>query len=197
MGKRESLKDMQTRLAERLSLARGSKGGQAWLAVTAGRGNYLLSLRQSGEILSAVRLHAVPRTAAWFMGVINNRGSLFGAVNLGQFIDQTLFAAAGTATPLAHHAHEDEQSRFVTLNPALDVNCALHISNLDGLRAAENFESSIPSFNDAPAYFGRQFLDAQGKVWQELDLQTLAQTPQFINISASSGIPHGHSQLVS
>ena len=197
MGKRESLKDMQTRLAERLSLARGSNGGQAWLAVTAGRGNYLLSLRQSGEILSAVRLHAVPRTAAWFMGVINNRGSLFGAVNLGQFIDQTLFAAAGTATPLAHHAHEDEQSRFVTLNPALEVNCALHISDLDGLRAAENFESSIPSFNDAPAYFGRQFLDAQGKVWQELDLQTLAQTPQFINISASSGIRHGHSQLVS
>jgi twitching motility protein PilI len=197
MGKRESLKDMQTRLAERLSLARGSNGGQAWLAVSAGRGSYLLSLRQSGEILPAVRLHSVPRTAAWFMGVINNRGSLFGAVNLGQFIDQTLRAAAGTALPLAHHAYEDEQSRFVTLNAVLEVNCALHVSRLDGLRSAENFESSVPSLHDAPAYFGRQFLDAQGKVWQELDLQTLAQTPQFINISASSGIPHGHSQLVS
>jgi twitching motility protein PilI len=131
------------------------------------------------------------------MGVLNIRGSLFGAVSLSQFIAQALRPGAETRTHVQHQAYEDEQTRFVTLNPLLDVNCALHVGGLVGLRAADHFKSSIPRVLHAPAYFGPQFVDAQGKVWQELDLRILTQTPQFIHISAQSGKSHGHSQLVS
>ena len=185
MGKRESLRDLHTRLAERLSLLRSSDAGQAWLAVTAGTGNYLLSLRQSGEVLPAARAYTVPRTASWFIGVLNVRGSLFGAVNLGQFIEQSLHPRAESRPQSQQDGYDVEHGRFVTLNPLLDVNCALHVSDLVGLRATENFESSVPRLPHAPAFFGPQFFDQQGKLWQELDLQVLVQMPDFINISAS------------
>jgi len=197
MGKHESLKDLQTRLAERLSIARRSDSGKAWLAVTAGHCNYLLSLLQAGEILSGARLHAVPRTEGWFMGVLNIRGNFFSAVKLSQFIAQSLGPAVEPRPQTQQLDHDDEQSRFITLNPSLDVNCALHVDCLVGLRGANFFESSIPREVEAPTYFGDQFIDAKGKVWQELDVQVLAQTPQFININAESGKSHGHSKFVS
>jgi twitching motility protein PilI len=144
-----------------------------------------LSLLQSGEILPSARLHSVPRTAEWFMGVLNIRGSLFGAVDLGHYIGQSLSAASQTRLQSKQNVFEDDQGRFVTLNPLLDVNCALYVSELIGLRAVDSFISSLPRVLEAPAYFGPQFLDEQDTVWQELDLQILAQTPHFINISAS------------
>ena len=184
-AKRESLKELQTRLTQRLALARDSRADRTWLAVKAGSGNYLLSLLQSGEILPSARLHSVPRTAEWFMGVLNIRGSLFGAVDLGHYIGQSLSAASQTRLQSKQNVFEDDQGRFVTLNPLLDVNCALYVSELIGLRAVDSFISSLPRVLEAPAYFGPQFLDEQDTVWQELDLQILAQTPHFINISAS------------
>lgn len=182
MGKRESLKDLQTRLADRLQLARSSGVSLAWLAVTAGGANYLLPLRQSGEILPLARLQKVPRTQPWFSGVINIRGSLFGTVDLGLFLTHAL-GAEGGAPPEAYRA-EDEHSSVVTLNPMLEVNCALQVSRLNGLRAVESFGSSVPPDDGMPGYFGSRFLDLEGERWQEIDLQTLSQSPQFLNISA-------------
>lgn len=182
MAVRESLKDLQTRLADRLRLARSSGVSLAWLAVTAGGGNYLMPLRQSGEILPMVVLQAVPRTQAWFVGVLTNRGSLYGAIDLGAFIAKSL-GSEGLPSPAIAQVHDDQNS-VVTLNPLLNVNCALKVSGLSGLRASEFFQSSSPPQVGAPSYFGRQFVDMEGRFWQELDLQTLAHSPEFLNISA-------------
>jgi twitching motility protein PilI len=182
MRKRESLKDLQTRLADRLQVAQSSDAPMAWLAVTVGAGNYLLPLRQSGEILPITQLHPVPRTQSWFMGVVNIRGSLFGTVDLGQFIAKT--TPSQVQAPSRASQAEEENITFVTLNPLLEVNCALQVSGLTGLRANESFRSAMPPRDDAPAYFRQQFQDAEGKLWQEIDLQILSHSPQFLNISA-------------
>lgn len=186
MAQKESLIELQARLAQRLKLARASGVQMAWLAVTAGSENYLLPLRQSGELLPIPQWQAVPHTKSWFLGVMNIRGSLFGTIDLAQFICH----AAGTdqSTPEGKApmgvAALDVATSVVTINPAIQANCALQVSRLAGLRGSDAFTSSIPAGASAPPFFGQRYFDAQGEHWQELDLQMLSQSPQFLNISA-------------
>ena len=87
-------------------------------------------------------------------------------------------------TDHARPASTSSEASVVTLNPALEVNCALQVEALLGLRGAEAFASSQPPEIDAPAYFGNRFVDTTGGHWQEINLRTLSQTPQFLSISA-------------
>ncbi len=185
MANREPLKDMQARLSERLRFARTATVATAWLAVTAGRGNYLLPLRQAAELLPISQWQAVPHTKPWFLGVMNIRGSLFGTVDLAQFISHVSGtdgdAGAGIAQDAA--AMSEGPASVVTVNPAIEVNCALQVNGLAGLRSGDAFASSKPAHADAPPFFGLQFFDAGGARWQEIDLQILSRSPQFLNIS--------------
>ena len=148
----------------------------AWLAVRAGGRNYLFPLSQSGEIVPLTQLQPVPYALDWFRGVLNIRGGLFGVVDLAGFI-----ASSGGGERQEPAAAEPS---VVTLNALLEVNCALQIDVLSGLRGADAFTASQPAAADAPPYFGNQFFDAAGEQWQEINLRTLSQTPQFLSISA-------------
>ncbi|MDH4478456.1 MAG: chemotaxis protein CheW [Rhodoferax sp.] len=182
MAQKESLKDLQARLAERLKLAHATGESAAWLAVTAGRGNYLLPLRQSGEIFSIPQWHVVPHTQPWFLGVMAIRGTLFGTVDLARFIAHAIGAGVDSLDDL--QSLGDETPSVITINPAIEVGCALQVGRLSGLRSGQAFVSSRDATAGAPSFFGSQFVDAQGKTWQEINLQTLSQSPQFLNISA-------------
>ncbi len=182
MATRESLKDMQARLTERLKFARSSSASMTWLAVTAGGKNYLLALRQSGELLPIAQWQAVPHTKPWFLGVMNIRGSLFGTIDLAQFIAHTVGLAHDDFPDTG--AQQTGSARVVTIGPAIEGNCALQVSGLAGLRGGDAFTSSKPAEADAPPFFGLQFFDAHGERWQEINLQALSQSPQFLNISA-------------
>lgn len=176
MANREALRELQTRLASRLQAARSEGVSVAWLAVRVGGKSLLFPLGQSGEIFPLTSLQAVPYARAWFRGVLNIRGGLFGVVDLAAFI------AAETGTSRAVPASQDPA--VVTLNTALEVNCALQVDALLGLRGADAFVSASPAGPESPAYFGNQFLDSTGEQWQEIDLRILSQTPQFLSISA-------------
>lgn len=181
MATRETLKDLQARLATRLDKARSTNIALTWLAVTAGSMHYLFPLRQSGEILPSPQLRAVPRTKNWFLGVVNVRGSLFGTVDLADFVAQFYWR---DPKPYSNSAVDESQApSIVTFHPALEVNCALQVSALSGLRSADSFTSAVPALTGAPRYFGNQFFDAQNVCWQEINLQELSQTPEFLNIS--------------
>jgi len=182
VANRESLREMQTRLASRLQLAKSAGTKLAWLAVTAGSGNYLLPLRQSGEIVPVAGFNPVPRTQAWFLGALNIRGNLFGAVDLGLFLAHS--NPGNSAVSTTECRTKDAHVRVVTLSPLLKVNCALKVASLTGLHSVESFRSSAPPDVDMPPYFGMQLLDLDGRRWQEVDLQILSQSPRFLNISA-------------
>ena len=178
MANREALRELQARLASRLQAARSEGMSVAWLAVIAGGQNYLLPLGQAGEIFPLASLQPVPYAKAWFRGVLNVRGSLFGVVGLADFI-----TAHWEGSPKAAGAIGTEAS-VITLNALLDVNCALQVDVLSGLRGSDAFTASQPAQPGDPAYFGNRLCDAQGQYWQEINLRALAQSPQFLSISA-------------
>lgn len=176
MANREALRELQARLASRLQAAHTEGTSVAWLAVRAGGRNLLFPLGQSGEIFPLTNLQAVPYARDWFRGVINIRGGLYGVVDLAGFL--------ALETGVAREEPPAQEPSVVTLNLALEVNCALQIDALQGLRSADDFVSSSSADTAAPAYFGIQLVDAQGITWQEIDLRILSQTPQFLSISA-------------
>jgi twitching motility protein PilI len=178
MANREALRELQARLASRLQAARSEGMSVAWLAVMAGGQRYLLPLGQAGEIFPLTNLQPVPYSKPWFRGVLNVRGSLLGVVGLSDFI-----AAHGGAPARGAVAAATEAS-VITLNALLDVNCALQVDALSGLRGSDAFTASEPVQADDPAYFGNRLRDAQGEYWQEINLRALAQSPHFLSISA-------------
>ena len=176
MANRQALRELQTRLAERLQVARTQGVAAAWLAVEAGGGKYLFPLSQSGEIFSWVSAQPVPYTQPWFVGVANLRGGLFGVVDLASF--------ASGQSPVARNELLHSDARLVALNTALDVNCALLVDKLAGLRKQDAFSDFAARAPDAPEFFGNQYIDHSGARWQEVNLQTLSQQVHFLTVSA-------------
>ena len=176
MANREALRELQSRLASRLQAAKTEGIQAAWLAVEAAGKNYLFPLTQSGEIFAYTATQAVPYTQGWFLGVANLRGGLYGVVDLASFV-------TGNA-PVQRSDAGRAESRLVALNTLLEVNCALLIDRLAGLRNMDAFTSSSPAPEGAPEYFGSGYTDASGAYWQEINLQALSQQPQFLSISA-------------
>ena len=176
MANREALRELQSRLASRLQAAR-TEGVQAgWLAVESAGRKYLFPLSQSGEIFPYSPAQAVPYTQDWFLGVANLRGGLFGVVDLASYV-------SGQAPAQRSDAGRAE-ARLVALNQLLEVNCALLIDRLAGLRNTDAFVASGNAPEGSPDYFGSGYTDASGAYWQEINLQALSQQQQFLSISA-------------
>jgi twitching motility protein PilI len=176
MANRQALRELQTRLAERLQVARTQGVAPSWLAVEAGGKRYLFPMGQAGEIFPWVATQAVPYTQPWFLGVANLRGGLFGVVDMASYV---------TGQPLLPKTElARKESRLVALNAALEVNCALLIDRLAGLRNQEAFVDYSEKPANAPDFFGNQYIDPSGAVWQEINLQLLAQQANFLTIGA-------------
>lgn len=177
MAKREALREFQSRLTERLQAARTSGVAASWLGIEAAGGKYLFPLSQSGEIFSWTVTQRVPYTQPWYMGVANLRGGLYGVVNLGGFI-------TGQAAPVLQVESARAQTRIVALSPLLEINCALLVDRLLGLRGVEGFATSAAATEGAPEYFGSTYTEASGESWQEINLQSLSQQARFLSIGA-------------
>lgn len=176
MANREALRELQSRLAGRLQAARTEGVQASWLAVEAAGRKYLFPLAQSGEIFPFAATQPVPYTREWFLGVANLRGGLYGVIDLASFV--------GGKLPVQRSDAGRAESRLVALNTMLDVNCALLIDRLAGLRGLDAFASSSEAPEGSPDYFGSGYTDASGAYWQEINLQALSQQPQFLSISA-------------
>ena len=176
MANREALRELQSRLANRLQAARVEGVQAGWLAVEAAGSKYLFPLAQSGEIFPFSAPQEVPYTQDWFLGVANLRGGLYGVVDLASYVSGQ--------PPVQRSDAGRAESRFVALNQLLDLNCALLIDRLAGLRNTDAFVSSNGAPEGAPDYFGSGYTDASGAYWQEINLQSLSQQPQFLSISA-------------
>jgi twitching motility protein PilI len=178
MDKRQKLRDLQTRLAEKLQAVRSGvvTSSAAWLAVDAGGNKYLFPLGQSGEIFAWTTIQKVAHTQDWYLGVANIRGSLFGVADFTGFVKNT--------KSVVKHEFSRTESRFVTLNAGLEVNCALYVDRLEGLRSAESFSESHEPAAGSPEFFGHIYVDTNGLPWQEINLQVLSQQSSFLNINA-------------
>lgn len=178
MANRQSLKELQERLAQRLTAAKTEAATASWLAVEAGGERFLVPLVQSGEIFPWTTVQAVPYTKSWYAGVASLRGGLHGVVDL-----PGLIGSAAVTKGLALERVTSE-TRLVSLHAALGVNAVLWIDRLLGLRNPVMFSAITPRPPQAPPYFARCLIDHQGQTWQELDLQALVADPGFLAIAA-------------
>lgn len=175
MSNKEALRELQQRLAERMQAARTQAIGHSWLAVECAAQGFLLPLQQAGEIFTPPAITPVPHTQPWLSGVANLRGGLFAVVDLAAFLGLRVAPAQRL-----------EQGQLVVFNARLDINCALWVDRLAGLRNSDELEAvEAPGRrDDLPAFAGQQWRDRQGRLWQALKLDALAQDEHFLSIVA-------------
>ena len=179
MAKRQSLKELQERLAQRLTAAKTEAVTATWLAVETSGRRYLLPLVQSGEIFPWSPLQRVPYTKPWYAGVASLRGGLHGVIDLARLVE-----SSAAVSSISNAERVTSESRLVSLHTALGVNAVIWIDRLLGLRNPSMFSAVGSNPEGAPSYFTRSLVDLQGQPWQELDLQALVAEPEFLAIAA-------------
>lgn len=177
MANKEALRELQQRLAERLRLVREQAPTRNWLAIESGGHGFLLPLEQAGEIFSLVALQSVPHSQPWFLGVGNLRGQLHGVVDLSAFI-----GLPRRATTTMDFASKDA-GRLVAFNASLQLNVALLIDRLVGLRRPAELVEIKPS-GPRPHFIGAEFNDTKARPWVELNLAALASDEAFLKVAA-------------
>jgi twitching motility protein PilI len=175
MANREALRELQSRLAERLQRARTEAPSASWLALECAGQGLLVPLASAGEIFPVSALLPVPHTRPWFVGVANLRGGLHGVVDFAAFL--------GLRAPLAPDAVR-EQARLLALNPAIGAHCALLVDRLAGLRNPDQMQAEPDDGVPRPGFAGALWRDGEGHRWQEIDLVALARHEQFLGIAA-------------
>ena len=171
MANKEALRELQSRLAERLKAARSQERGRSWLAVECGGHGFLFPLQEAGEIFPFAPAVPVPYTSRWFLGVANLRGRLHGIVDLAGFLG------------IRGNEPGRDQSWFVAFNSTLNINCAVLVDRLSGLRSLEQLRPQPDDGQPKPAFVGAQYLDENDRPWRELNLATLANESAFLKIA--------------
>ena len=173
MANKQALRELQSRLAERLQAARTQVQGVSWLAVECSGHGFLLPLKEAGEIFALSPILPVPHSHRWFLGVANLRGHLHGVVDLAEFLGVKASAGASASR---------EQSRLVGFNASLGINCVLMVDRLSGLRSEDQLTREADAGAVRPAFAGARQRDASGRLWHELNLSALADDETFLKI---------------
>ena len=177
MANKEALRELQTRLADRLQAAKTRPRARGWLAVECAGVGLLLPLAQAGEIFPLRALLKLPHAKPWMTGVAQLRGDLYTVIDLAAFL--------GLRAPQAMEPTAPD-GQLVMLAPALQVNAALRVDRLSGLRGEEQLTREVdPSDNEGarPAFAAGRWKDAQGASWQEIDLGALAVDGAFLDVT--------------
>ncbi len=140
MAKKEALRELQSRLAERPAGGTDAAARQSWLAVEcSGRGFLFPLQRGRRDLCQSAPMVPVPHTHPWFLGVANLRGHLHGVVDLAGFL--------GVKTGESVRANS---RALVGFNQTLDLNCALLVDRLAGLRSEEQLRRETDDSSPSP-----------------------------------------------
>jgi twitching motility protein PilI len=176
MANKTALRELQQRLAERMQAAREQTLIANWLAVDCAGVGLLFSLKQAGEIFAPVPIRPVPYAKPWLAGVANLRGGLFTVVDLAVYLGLRDVAPGRGVSP---------QSRLVSLGSDLNLNCALLVDRLAGLRSDEQLPlAQEAAAGPRPRFAGALRRDEAGRRWQEINLEALARQHDFLHIVA-------------
>ena len=128
--------------------------------------------------------------------MVNLRGGVCTVIDLAAFLGLRDGASAQGSNPAPGQA--PGQPRLVAFNAALDINAAVLVDRLEGLRHAVDLQREaeptpespdnaplVPGTHAAskPAFALARWHDAAGRMWQEIDLAELARLPQFLAVT--------------
>lgn len=167
--------DFQSHFAKRLKqVDAGERALSAWMGVRIGERALLIPLSHASEIVPWQKPTPVPYTKPWFMGIVGWRGELSGVVDLASFLD---------ASYPKRSEVQSAACRLMTFNPSLDINVALLIDQVAGLKSVAEFsQAHRPASNNPWPFLGNLYTDQQGTTWQELNLQSLSSNESFLSI---------------
>jgi twitching motility protein PilI len=175
LEKRQSIQELQTRLASRLAEKDQAGALASWLAVDVAGRHLLLPLRQAGELFAPRQLVRVPYTKNWFLGMANLRGALYGVVDLALFL--------GFRAPTGPAWGPHPESQLIGLPDESDTHCALAVDRLLGLKSPHEFvRQHEEDASDANPLVKAIYRDPSDRVWQEIDLIQLSQMTEFLDI---------------
>jgi twitching motility protein PilI len=179
MSNREALRELQSRLADRLQAVGPDANAASWLAFECHDQGFIVPLPTAGEIFPLAPLTPLAHTAGWFLGVANLRGQLHGVVDLAAYL--------GLRSALRVEQMAEQQrspARLLAFNPVLGSHCAVLIDRLAGLRSAHQMEPDQGDTSAKPDFALAVWHDADGRAWQEIDLGLLARHEQYLAIAA-------------
>jgi twitching motility protein PilI len=167
MAEKLSLRDYQRDLAERLRAAEGSQN-VSMLALQVGEQGWLVDLADAGEVIPVPSITPVPLTRAWFKGVTNIRGNLYSVVDFPAFLGGNPVSVAG-------------ESRLLLIGERFRLGSALLVDRSLGLRNPAQL-TPRPKDSQSP-WVKAEYVDQEGRVWQELDVPQLVQQPDFLGVA--------------
>src|SRR5258706_838478 len=166
------LRAFQQALATRLAAKTAEQVEQSRLGVACGGEQWLIRLADAGEVIAMPQLATVPRTKPWYVGIANIRGNLYGVIDFAGFLGRPVDATGPGAG----------QSRLVLFGPRIgDLRAGIIVHRVLGLRNLAELVQGDAREN-APAWYGSRWTDAEGQTWQEIDLARLAQDPGFLQV---------------
>lgn len=169
-ARRTRLREFQAQLVERMQTARsGADTRVNQLGVLIGEQRWLLNLQTAGEIVAVGNITPVPLTQPWFLGLSNIRGNLISVIDFARF--QGLPAT-----------NIEKDSRIVAFGPALAFNSGLLVSRVLGLRNVAEMQLHADGADAAAPWASKRYLDQESQVWTELDLSSVIQNPQFLQV---------------
>jgi twitching motility protein PilI len=166
MASRTSLQDYQRDLAERLRNAEAGTNA-SMLGLQVDDEAWLVDLGEAGEVIPVPAITPLPLTRPWFKGLTNIRGNLYSVVDFPAFLQKR---------PVVHGDH----ARLLLLGDRFRLGAALLVDRSLGLRNPAQLERQKKAV--LPAWVRAQYLDAEGRLWRELDLAQLAQHPDFLGV---------------
>jgi twitching motility protein PilI len=161
------LRDYQRRLLDRIRATQESDAASSHLGFEVGEQRWAVPLTEVSEVVRVPTVFAVPGTQEWFLGVANIRGSLYAISDFAMLV-------SGTATNITG------ESRLVLLNGKFRIDAALLIRRSLGLRRIHDVTEANSAELAWTAGVGR---DAEGCVWNELHVPSLARDPRFLRVS--------------
>jgi twitching motility protein PilI len=166
------LRAFQQELATRLAAKTAAQVEQSRLGLACAGERWLIRLADAGEVIAVPQTASVPLTKPWYLGIANIRGILYGVIDFAGFLGHPLEpVVAGTS-----------QTRLVLFGPRVgELRAGLVVHRVLGLRNLAELAQDAP-LAGAPAWYGARWKEANGTVWQEIDLARLAQDPGFLQV---------------
>lgn len=172
----EKLQDYEQRsLAFEPGQAEGQLGGGEWAGVIFRLGDVRLacSIKDVNEFLPIPAFTPVPGTKPWILGLANVRGDLLTIIDLSWFLN----GKRTTVTMRTRLLAASLRGRPV----------GLLVDEVFGQRqfvSAEGKNSRLPKKSPIRNYVHKQYRSGK-EVWQELDLESLFSSAEFLNGAAA------------
>lgn len=156
-------------VAKLQAMAQGGAASPASkLGMQVGEQYWVVDLADVGEVVPPPEIVAVPLTQPWFAGAANVRGNLYSVVDFSAFCGNE---PVGIGSDI----------RIVLANAKFGVNSGLLVNRLLGLRHPEQLQPTDLKAG-APPWVRGEFTDADGRHWQELNMQALVNDAGFLQV---------------